>query len=77
MNQLSIIAFGQIAEIVGPEEFSLEASDTDALQILLLDKFPELKNKKFAISVDKQLIKTNTSLNNHSVVALLPPFSGG
>jgi len=77
MNQLSIIAFGQIAEIVGHEEFSMDASDTDALQILLLSKFPGLKNKKFAISVDKLLIKTNTTLRDHSVVALLPPFSGG
>jgi molybdopterin synthase sulfur carrier subunit len=38
---------------------------------------PALAGMKYIIAVDKQVIIKNTILNNNSVVALLPPFSGG
>jgi molybdopterin synthase sulfur carrier subunit len=77
MKQLSIISFGQIAEITGRDEFVLEADDTNALKILLSLKFPQLKNTKYAIAVNKQIVKDNMVFTDHAVIALLPPFSGG
>jgi molybdopterin synthase sulfur carrier subunit len=76
MKQLSIIAFGQIAEITG-KELVLEATDTNALQMLLGVKFPKLRDQKYAIAVNKQLVTSNIVFTDHAVIALLPPFSGG
>jgi molybdopterin synthase sulfur carrier subunit len=77
MNQISVLPFGQIAEITGAEAFQLVAADTDEIQRVLADRFPELHRKHYAIAVDKVIVKSNTPINSNSVIALLPPFSGG
>ncbi len=77
MNQINIISFGQIAEITGPRPFQLAAADTDEIQAILKQRFPELTERKYAIAVDKVIVKVNTPLHQDAVVALLPPFSGG
>jgi molybdopterin converting factor small subunit len=40
-------------------------------------RYPELAATKYVIAVDKQVITENTVLSKKSMVALLPPFSGG
>jgi molybdopterin converting factor small subunit len=74
---LKISIFGHLTEITGP---SLECSgiqDTEQLKYYLYRQFPNLQHKSFAIAVDKKVILSNTLLNDHSEIALLPPFSGG
>jgi molybdopterin converting factor small subunit len=74
---LSILAFGQVAEITG-STFSFDrVLDTDALKHALEKTFPSLQHVRYTIAVDKNTITTNTLLKENSVVALLPPFSGG
>lgn len=41
------------------------------------EQFPALKNMRYRIAVDKKIATDDTPLGHHSVVALLPPFSGG
>jgi len=77
MNQINILPFGQIAEITGDETFQLTAADTDEIQLLLAQRFPALLRKHYVIAVDKVIVKSNTLLHPNSVIALLPPFSGG
>lgn len=74
---LTIKAFGNLTEITGKAELELQARDTASLQAALFERFPQLRERKFAIAVNKQLITENTDLKAHDVVALLPPFSGG
>jgi molybdopterin converting factor small subunit len=74
---LTIKAFGNLTEITGTAELELEAQDSASLQAALFQKFPQLRERKFAIAVNKQLITENTDFKAHDVVALLPPFSGG
>lgn len=76
MMEIKIISFGQIAEITG-KEFVTDATDLDSLKIHLVQKFPELSNKKFAFAVNKKLVQENVILNQNDVVALMPPYSGG
>jgi molybdopterin converting factor small subunit len=73
---LKVIMFGKLADIAG-NSISVNARDTDSLITLLHKDYPALSNTKYVIAVDKQIINGNTVLNNDSVVALLPPFSGG
>jgi molybdopterin converting factor small subunit len=76
--EIKILAFGQIAELVGNSEFLVsDLESTDALKAWLANNYPAIQNIAFAISVDKKKVVENTSLSQHSVVALLPPFSGG
>ena len=74
---LKIILFGRLADIAGNSVAVDDVSDTDNLVKTLQKNYPVLAGTKYIIAVDKQVIKENTILNNNSVVALLPPFSGG
>ncbi len=77
MNIIEVIPFGQITEITGDKSFQLEAVDTAQVQQLLAAKFPAMAQLQYAIAVNKVVVKSNVTLPNRAVVALLPPFSGG
>ena len=72
-----IILFGKLADIAGNSVIVSDVADTDSLVNTLHKNYPALAQAKYIIAVDKQVIKGNTILKNNSVVALLPPFSGG
>ena len=75
---VNIIIFGQIADIMGVNNTTIEnVKDTDQLIEQLSSTYPSLASAKYAIAVDKKIIKENTPLNNNNTIALLPPFSGG
>ena len=74
---LKIILFGRLADVAGNSVAVDDVLDTDNLVKALHKNYPALADIKYIIAVDKQVIKENTILNNNSVVALLPPFSGG
>jgi molybdopterin synthase sulfur carrier subunit len=76
--QVNVILFGQLKDLAGNSQIVLEnVADTESLVTALHTKYPTLANKQFIIAVDKQVVSKNTSLNNNSTVALMPPFSGG
>lgn len=76
--QINVIIFGQIADITGASSLTVEnVADTGQLVERLTAAYPALSNAKYAIAVDKKIIKENTPLNNDNTIALLPPFSGG
>ena len=64
-------------DIVGNSVFINGVADTDSLIKELHNTYPALAGAKYVIAVDKRVITSNTLLNEKSVVALLPPFSGG
>jgi len=74
---LTIKAFGNLTEITGTAELEMEATGAASLQEALFQRFPQLRERKFAIAVNKQLITENREFQTHDIVALLPPFSGG
>ncbi len=69
--------FGRLADIAGNTISVNNVTDTDSLMNLLHKDYPDLASAKYVIAIDKQVINRNTELNKNSVVALLPPFSGG
>ncbi len=75
---MKLLFFGQIVDVTGSSELVLDTvTDTDTLREVLAEQFPQLANIRYVVAVDKQLSTANTPLNAQSVVALLPPFSGG
>jgi molybdopterin synthase sulfur carrier subunit len=77
MVAITLIAFGQLAELLGDTQITMHALDTAGLQESLINHFPELKNRKYVIAVNKQVSSVNVLLTEGATVALLPPFSGG
>ena len=50
---------------------------SDALKKHLESVFPELKNTKYKIAVNKQIVQGNINIPTGATIALMPPFSGG
>ncbi len=75
---INIIIFGQIVDITGTNSLTVEdVADTSQLINRLSAAYPALSSAKYAIAVDKKIVKENTPLSNNNTIALLPPFSGG
>jgi len=74
---MQIYLFGRLTEIAGNAALISDAADTDTLIKKLHTIYPAMAESTYVIAVDKQVVHSNTLLNEHSVVALLPPFSGG
>ena len=70
--------FGQLVDLVGNNCFEItDVNDTDTLIQQLQLKYPALINSKYKIAVNRNIIQSNTALQQDAEVALLPPFSGG
>ena len=54
-----------------------KVADTDELIKKLQSKYPALINAKYKIAVNRNIIQSNTALQQDAEIALLPPFSGG
>jgi sulfur-carrier protein len=74
---VKIILFGKLADIAGGSVTVDNVGDTDSLINALHKDYPEFTKTKYVVAVDKEIIKENTILKKNSMVALLPPFSGG
>ncbi len=75
---IKVLLFGQIMDLTQCPSLTLEdLPDTDSLKDILLERYPALSTLPFVVSLGKKAISTNTPLSPASVVALLPPFSGG
>lgn len=73
-----ILFLGQLIEITGTKELIMEnITDTDTLITILYQKFPQLSQSKYIIAVDHEVISMKKNLGENSVVAFMPPFSGG
>ena len=75
--KLEVLMFGKLADIAGNSFTVNDVSDTDSLINTLHKTYPALAKANYVIAVNKQVITSNTLLNEGSMVALLPPFSGG
>lgn len=77
-QKISVRAFGMVAEKIGSGQIQLTGISTvEELRESLFEKFPDLKNMKFSIAINKQLVSVNAPIPADSEIALLPPFSGG
>jgi sulfur-carrier protein len=76
--EIKIMVFGQLKEAFGSDSISIEnIEDSTQLTDALLLQYPQLKDLSFRIAIDKNLIYTQTPISSSSIIALLPPFSGG
>jgi sulfur-carrier protein len=75
---IQIKIFGQLTDIINSHELNLTGiPDTNSLVTELNKRYPSLAGSRYMMAVNKQTITANTVLKEDSIVALLPPFSGG
>jgi molybdopterin synthase sulfur carrier subunit len=76
--RVEIILFGQLTDIAGSNTIAVDdIQNSDELVTAINKLYPAMAGIKYIVAVDKKTIQTNTILNEKTMVALLPPFSGG
>ncbi|WP_295121049.1 MoaD/ThiS family protein [uncultured Chitinophaga sp.] len=77
-NTLQILFFGQLATLTGCAKADVvRPANTDELQRLLYETYPRLREAKYLVTLDRKVVKENTTVGEDAEIALLPPFSGG
>ena len=76
--KIKIKYFGMLTDITSCEEEIIDFSGVLILELLevLFIKYPNLKNKKFQVAQNNELVPVNIKISSQEIV-LLPPFSGG
>ena len=75
---VTVKLFGQMVDVIGSNLTHVNnVDDTDGLIQNLQLKYPALMYSKYRIAVNRNIIQSNTVLQQDAEVALLPPFSGG
>ena len=76
--QVKVMIFGQLTDIIKSNTLTIiGTTDTRSLVDELKKQYPALSQAKYILAVDKHTVTENTILKDGSIVALLPPFSGG
>ena len=74
---ITIIIFGRLTDTAGSSLALENIADTNSLVKELHIRYPALADARYLVAVDKKVANENTTLTEDSIVALLPPFSGG
>jgi molybdopterin synthase sulfur carrier subunit len=77
---INILYFGMLTEITGKAREvwpGKESMTVGELKEQLLEKYPEMQEKKFKVAVNQQIVVDDALIPFASEVALLPPFAGG
>lgn len=75
---VKILSFGKIADLLPAAQWDMtEVETVQDVRDQLEKQFPELRGLRYLIAVDKKIADDAMALAENSVVALLPPFSGG
>ena len=76
--KVKVLFFGVLAEVTGTSvKFYDDVKSSDHLNQRVSDDFPEIVHYKYKISVNNEMISTETLLKDGDEVAFLPPFAGG
>jgi sulfur-carrier protein len=76
--EFTILAFGNIADLLGAHEITVrDILSKDDLIRVLNNRYPELNGLKYAIAVNRKISFENEVFDTHTEIALIPPYSGG
>ncbi|MCO6495762.1 MAG: MoaD/ThiS family protein [Bacteroidetes bacterium] len=77
-NKLKLLAFGLVAERMNLSSIEIEDIYTvNELQEWIVRAYPQLKNVKYSIAINRKIVKADSAIPWGAEIALLPPFSGG
>lgn len=76
---MRVLLFGKLKDITGTNSIEVRGlRKISDLKEFLFQKFPELKNQTFSISVNFEIVlEEDLEIKENDEIALLPPISGG
>lgn len=75
---ITVLFFGPLAELTGSSAIELTGvADTEAATQAVVQQFPSLQGRTYALALDQVLVRTPTPVTDGATLAFLPPFSGG
>lgn len=78
MHKIEIRFFGQLTDLTKSEVIFLEdLSDTEQVKKRVLELYPALATTSFMMALNNTMIKEKMNIDSNSVIAFMPPFSGG
>jgi len=78
--QIKVKYFGQIAELTDREDeiFSFESGLTIGdLRQRILAEYETLNTINFRMSLNKEIVESETIISENDEIGMLPPFAGG
>ena len=76
--KVKILFFGILREAAGKQEMIInDINESESLQNHLVSLIPGLKDYTFRLAINQEFIKSNCTLKEGDIVAVMPPFAGG
>jgi molybdopterin converting factor small subunit len=76
--EVKVLFFGVLGEITGNDiKVYREVKSIGDLRYRIEDDFPEVVHYNYIISLNNEIITSDTELKHGDEVALMPPFAGG
>lgn len=76
--KVNILFFGHLTDKVGSSSISLDnPGSISKLKAELFSRFPALQTTTFSIALNNEVISEETTIPENSIIACMPPFSGG
>ena len=75
---LEIRFFGQLTDLTKTEKVLIEdIHDTDMMINKIMEMYPALATATFKVALNNKLVNDNIEITENSIIAFMPPFSGG
>jgi len=70
--------FGQLTDLTKTERVLIEdIHDTDMMMNKIMEMYPALATATFKVALNNKLVNDNIEISGNSIIAFMPPFSGG
>ena len=78
MHKVEIRFFGQLTDLTKADVIFLEDMvNTDLLKKRVIELYPALAHTTFMMALNNNMVNEKTDIASNSVIAFMPPFSGG
>jgi sulfur-carrier protein len=76
--QVKVLFFGVLSEVTGTDyRHYMEVKSINDLKIRISDDYPEIEHYNYRISLNNEILNSDSNLNEGDEIAFLPPFAGG
>lgn len=76
--KVNVLFFGSLSTLGSGKTMEIETNDDlEKLINHLAHQFPALKNYKYRIAINQEVVTGTRELRDGDEIAFLPPFSGG
>ncbi len=78
MKRIEIRFFGQLADLTKSDAIFLDdLADTDLVKERVLELYPSLQQTTFMMALNNEMVHEKIIISENSIIAFMPPFSGG